>query len=422
MLKTDVELPRNLRQGFGLRPPMDLQAGKVLACEHHVRVLCEHLVHVGDVILAGDREEHAAAGEAQQLLLECAIRAAGIFAAQSDAVRAVFAQDPPPQRVVEIDDHALLGQASNGATVPHVLRREVSPLVGRDRRTSVEAHPLVVPARRAEARDQTGVVDHVHTLRVPAHRRERLIHAVHPLRLPPGELRVEDAQLAPARRGEVVHQDRGSAPTAQGLHQSTRFVADLPDAGVQARLVVVEELIVEHGSPVLPLHRQDHELGPKGVQPAVGIHDLLAELAEPSAVDLDGQPAQKTVHHERRLDKLDGKGGEERDLYRREGRTPAGGLLNLPPEKAQVLSAASAQQFSGRANGVVGVARRGRGAHRGSRLRAGLGTRRHSNRSPGSRVPHMRSARAARRPIAASAPPRWPHARRLAAATREAAS
>ena len=73
-----------------------------------VRMLTQHLVEIGRVVLAAQREDQAALLKIENAALKIAIGGAGIVGAERDAVDAVFSDHAAPQRVVGVE-HQHLG-------------------------------------------------------------------------------------------------------------------------------------------------------------------------------------------------------------------------------------------------------------------------------------------------------------------------
>ena len=69
----------------------------------------ERLAAIGEIVLRGDRQDHAVRREILQVFLEGAMRLAVGAVPQGDAERACFADDAAPERVVEIDHDHFLG-------------------------------------------------------------------------------------------------------------------------------------------------------------------------------------------------------------------------------------------------------------------------------------------------------------------------
>ena len=82
-----------------------------MSAQHHVRMLVDDEKRIGLVVLAVDGEQDAAVIELEQLPLEIAIAIAGIRMTQRNAANAILADDATPQRIVEIEHDALLGDS-----------------------------------------------------------------------------------------------------------------------------------------------------------------------------------------------------------------------------------------------------------------------------------------------------------------------
>jgi len=125
-------------------------------------MLVEHLVDIGRVVLAGDSEQHAALVEGAERLLECLVGIAGINRVQSDAVDSVLADDPTPERIIEIEYDALFRTPLQDVDNLGVLagERQKHPLV--DRHLGEVAHPLIVPREKAVTCDKRFVIDNIY--------------------------------------------------------------------------------------------------------------------------------------------------------------------------------------------------------------------------------------------------------------------
>src|SRR5271169_2328138 len=89
-------------------------------------------------------------------------RGAGIFGAHLDSGHAVFADDPAPERVVEIDDQTLSSAAGERHEEAHPLARHVEQMAGGDGQSGHQPFALVVPMLAAVACDERIVIEDVH--------------------------------------------------------------------------------------------------------------------------------------------------------------------------------------------------------------------------------------------------------------------
>ena len=141
-VQTDIQFGGQLSQVGRLVVPVDAQGAEVLALEHHRRVFVPCLLHVGFIVLAAHRQDHACRRELRQGFLPHVVGLAGIVPAQRDAIDAVLAQDPTPQGIVQIQDKALL------ALERHLVLDALPPGLEITRQPRIEqrlGHEVVLP-------------------------------------------------------------------------------------------------------------------------------------------------------------------------------------------------------------------------------------------------------------------------------------
>ena len=173
-IQTDIEFHRKLHQVRGLIFPVDAPSDEMRALQTARGMGVEHLEHVGLVVFAAERDEHAALQEVQHGGVKGGEHLAGIFRRiELDPLHPVFADDTAPQGVVAIEDQALLGSSLESAPDARELpgvsvkkrtperRAPEIPAAVVDRRIDAEQADVAVPIKQAEPRRVLpGEVDH----------------------------------------------------------------------------------------------------------------------------------------------------------------------------------------------------------------------------------------------------------------------
>ena len=126
-VQAELELMRQRDQVVRLGQPIHPAGGEMLVAQQLVRMLTQHLIDIGGVVLAAHRQDQAALLEIQDAALEFEVGVAGIVRADGDAVDAVFADDAAPQGVVRVQhQHLGLGrgqQLADHRDAPRKLHR-----------------------------------------------------------------------------------------------------------------------------------------------------------------------------------------------------------------------------------------------------------------------------------------------------------
>ena len=135
----EFEAIENAREARRFRLPVDFHRGEILRAQHHLGPLGEYLLHRSGVVLAGDRQQDAFAAQSLQKGLQAQEMPAPAGRVEIDAVEAVVADAPAPQRVVKIDDDELaarrdgaderIGQSAEQSRRAIRMERELGGLV-----------------------------------------------------------------------------------------------------------------------------------------------------------------------------------------------------------------------------------------------------------------------------------------------------
>jgi len=75
----------------------------MLRFQNLVRMFIQHLINIGGVVLAAQRQDEPALLKIEQSALEGHVGVARILVAKRDAVEAVLTDDAAPQRVVGVE-------------------------------------------------------------------------------------------------------------------------------------------------------------------------------------------------------------------------------------------------------------------------------------------------------------------------------
>ncbi len=116
-VEPQVQLFRQRYQILRLGFPIDAPGGEMPEPERHFGIALKRFDHVGLVVLAGHREEHACLALSQHELLQLASPRI-----ECDAGGSVFAADAAPQRVVAVQRDRFVGTPRQRMRAPHQRR------------------------------------------------------------------------------------------------------------------------------------------------------------------------------------------------------------------------------------------------------------------------------------------------------------
>ncbi len=316
-------------------------------------MLKEGFPGVGLVVLRRDRQHHAALSQGQGHALDAEESLTGAVAlAQDDALDAVIADDPAPERIVQVEDQAASALAAHGGG-------EARGVLGVDRQAGpgegqlghVPLHRRM-PGRKTDGLGQGRYVEQ-HVAAVEAGG-ESSVEALHQPAHGAGDLPVEAAEQGFGRRRQGLHHAAGAAGLAHAL----------PDGGDQGqgvghRLLRVRDIDLARTQRQAPIvERDQHRIAAGPVERRVRRHRLLHRGAIGYGHALQIQAMTGAAGHKSRPDQVQGAIADHPELERRQrgqgstlvaqsgdgGRQPAElGFIQPPP----------GQVAHGRAAGLV---------------------------------------------------------------------
>ena len=325
-VEPDIQLGSQRPQVVGFGQPVDAPGGKVGLAQHLVRVLTQHRVKIGGVVLAAQRQDEAALLQAQDAALEIDKQVARVVGAELDAVDAVLAHHAAPQRVVGIEhQHLGPGRDQQRADGQHPAR-DLKAGGGRKRVARRVPEALVKKAAAAHLQH--------HLVQVQQQgRRHALAQPLADIGLegrPPGRLRQRGLAVVQAQRGcgQRRQQRDHQLPhflRAPGQHQVLQALQRLGAHAGLAGCVQAGQWARQMGVQVFALQQQQRDIGRMAQQGRAGA-GLLQGQAVGRVVGAQGQALQRGRQVEPGAEQLTGVAVHDGQPQRAGGRAQRAGM------------------------------------------------------------------------------------------------
>ena len=284
-VEAEPESLSDLGELLGLPAPVRDEGGEVGQPEPHPRVPLERRPRGLRVVLGGDREKNAPAGQGQKVLLERRIGLAVGSRADRDPVGPFLADQTSPEGVVEVDDEA-------AGPEPEVSRQHGRRLAGEQRQRRIGEgltrrmpHSRLEPALLADPGREPLAVDEQDG--APRRGAEPLVQPADERDPAPGKAHRQVAERGLVRCDEPMLDDARAEAAADPVPEP----APTGLLGVESRVGIVRELreVELRGGRC-----DEHVRRLEARQAAAGVEHLLLELSVGRGVDRRVDPERTT--------------------------------------------------------------------------------------------------------------------------------